>query len=48
MRKRKDETMVSPEADTYRAEQQQAKADFGPYEAAQKTATALDIAPSGR
>jgi carboxyl-terminal processing protease len=45
MRKRKDETTVSLKLSAYRAEQQQSKAISDRYEAAQKTATALNFSP---
>ncbi|GAA3936826.1 carboxy terminal-processing peptidase [Hymenobacter algoricola] len=45
MRKRKDETMVSLNLTKFRAEQTQAKMESDKYEAVQKVATPLDIAP---
>ncbi|MCB2377624.1 carboxy terminal-processing peptidase [Hymenobacter sp. BT635] len=45
MRKRKDETMVSLKLTAFRAEQEQAKAESEKYEAVQKAAQPLAIAP---
>ncbi|UOQ74981.1 carboxy terminal-processing peptidase [Hymenobacter cellulosilyticus] len=45
MRKRKDDTMVSLKLTAFRAEQEQAKAESEKYEAVQKAAQPLAIAP---
>lgn len=45
MRKRKDETVISLNINSYRAEQMQSKAISDRYDAAQKTNTALAFAP---
>lgn len=45
MRKRKDETLVSLKLTTFRTEQEQAKVESDKYEAVQKTAQPINIAP---